>query len=239
MMNHNDIQKIRFGIGVIGDVTSFFLFFSPFFTFRRIWKNKSVEEFHPYPYLAAVLNCAFWVLYGLPMVSLNNPLVIVINSIGLALELGYLYIFFKFADKKQKFIVAGILMGEAVFIAGMATITMEVFHTISKRTNFVGAVCVFFGIILYGSPLSVMVKVFKTKSVEFLPFWVCFAGFSNGIVWSIYAVLGKLDPYILTGNGIGAILGFIQLILFACYRKTTPVHGQKPDKKSEVQLQNV
>ncbi|KAL2523356.1 Uncharacterized protein Fot_27279 [Forsythia ovata] len=48
--------------------------------------------------------------------------------------------------------------------------------------------------------------------------------------------LKTFDPYIATGNGIGAILGFIQLcvyIYFSCCRKTT-LEGVKP---SEVQLQ--
>lgn len=78
----------------------FFFFFRP--TFWRIFKNKSVEEFMPYPYLATVLNCVFWVLYGLPFVTPDSTLVVTINSFGLAIELLYLFIYVLYADNKGR-----------------------------------------------------------------------------------------------------------------------------------------
>lgn len=148
----------------------------------------------------------------------------------------------------QWIVVLG-LLAEAIFATGVSVITMEVFHTTKRRTTFVGIICVIFGIILYGSPLSIMVrncispsngffklysqyyfskpfhpldyksstlysyscnhfisvcfvilsqqkKVIQTKSVEYMPFWICMAGFANGIVWAIYALL-PFDPYVL------------------------------------------
>lgn len=77
-----------------------FFFFRP--TFWRIFKNKSVEEFMPYPYLATVLNCVFWVLYGLPFVTPDSTLVVTINSFGLAIELLYLFIYVLYADNKGR-----------------------------------------------------------------------------------------------------------------------------------------
>ncbi|XP_071927769.1 bidirectional sugar transporter SWEET7-like [Coffea arabica] len=231
-------QVVRTIMGILGNFTSFCLFASPVFTFARIVKMKSVEEFHPYPYLAGALNCFFWVFYGSPMVHPNSILVIITNSIGFVLELAYLAIFFHFShSKKQRLIVVFGLIGEAVFAAGIALITLLVFHNTDGRSLFVGAICVAFSIILSASPLSIMKQVIKTKSVEFMPFWICLAGFCNGTVWAVYALL-PLDPFILTGNGVGALLGFVQLCLHTKYRKTTPKGGSNdmPGKPSELQL---
>lgn len=68
-------------------------------TFIQIIKKKAVEQFSPIPYLATVLNCMFWVFYGLPIVHPNSLLVITINGIGLALEAIYLTIFFVYATR--------------------------------------------------------------------------------------------------------------------------------------------
>jgi len=71
-------------------------------TFYRIVKNKSVEEFKVDPYLATVLNCIFWVLYGLPFVRPDSILVATINGVGLVLELIYICIFFFYAPNKGR-----------------------------------------------------------------------------------------------------------------------------------------
>ncbi|GAY31879.1 hypothetical protein CUMW_285170, partial [Citrus unshiu] len=70
-------------------------------TFWRIIRKKDVEEFHPYAYIAACLNCMFWILYGLPVVHPDSTLVITINAVGLALELIYLSIFCLYDRQKR------------------------------------------------------------------------------------------------------------------------------------------
>ncbi|KAJ4824723.1 Peptidyl-prolyl cis-trans isomerase, chloroplastic [Turnera subulata] len=72
-------------VGIIGNVISFGLFISPAPTFYRIIKRKDVEEFQPYPYVATVLNCLFWIFYGLPIVKPDSILVVTINGVAYAL----------------------------------------------------------------------------------------------------------------------------------------------------------
>ena len=75
-------------------------FFSP--TFYGIIKKKSVQEFKPDPYIATVLNCAFWVFYGLPFVHPHSVLVVTINGVGLVFEFIYLTIFYIYATNKGR-----------------------------------------------------------------------------------------------------------------------------------------
>ncbi|EPS65477.1 hypothetical protein M569_09301, partial [Genlisea aurea] len=60
-------------------------------------------------------------------------------------------------------------------------------------------------------------RVIETKSANYLPFWLCLAGFANGVAWFTYALVYSFDPYIATGNGIGVILGSIQLGFWGYY----------------------
>ncbi|KAL9673646.1 hypothetical protein QQ045_029907 [Rhodiola kirilowii] len=56
-------------------------------------------------------------------------------------------------------------------------------------------------------------KVRRDKSVQYMPFWLSFAGFANGLVWVAYALI-QFDLNITIANGTGAILGAIQLLLW-------------------------
>ncbi|CAN4079258.1 unnamed protein product [Withania somnifera] len=229
------VEHTRVVVGIIGNVLSFVLFASPMPTFWRIFKNKSVEEFHPYPYLASTMNCMMWIFYGMPFVHPHSVLVVTINSVGLFLQICYLSLFFFYTGKKYRLEILGILLGEIVGMAAVIAGTMLGLHTYAHRTTVVGVLATIFGICMYGAPLSIMFKVIKTKSAEFLPKTLSIACFLNGLCWAIYALL-KFDPYILTGNGIGALLALVQLILLFIYRKPPPKVAEKPSK---VELQNV
>ncbi|KAL9243156.1 hypothetical protein vseg_017080 [Gypsophila vaccaria] len=223
MVDPNTARNI---IGIIGNVISFGLFLSPVPTFIRIIKKKSVEQFKPDPYIATILNCAMWVLYGLPFVHPNNILVVTINGIGLGIEIIYVSIFFAYSSwgKRKKIIIAVLI--EIAFFLVVFFITTKALHTIKTRTIFVGALCVAFNVIMYFSPLTVMRMVIKTKSVKYMPFWLSVANFLNGACWTAYACI-KFDPWMVIPNGLGTLSGVIQLLLYALYYKSTNWSDEK------------
>ncbi|VVB04281.1 unnamed protein product [Arabis nemorensis] len=215
--------------GICGNVISLFLFLSPIPTFITIYKKKMVEEYKADPYLATVLNCALWVFYGMPMVKPDSLLVVTINATGLAIELFYLAIFFYFSPTPRKVKVGLWLIGEMVFVGIVATCTLLLFHTHNQRSSFVGILCVIFVSLMYIAPLTIMSKVIKTKSVKYMPFSLSLGNFLNGVIWVIYALI-KFDLFILIGNGLGALSGAVQLILYACYFKSTPRDVDEEDE---------
>ncbi|PNY00176.1 bidirectional sugar transporter sweet5-like protein [Trifolium pratense] len=204
-------------VGIIGNVISFGLFFSPAPTFYKIIKKKDVEEFKPDPYIATVLNCAFWVFYGMPFVHPNSILVVTINSVGLVFEFVYLTIFYIYAKKEGRKKMQLYLSIEAILFAAIVLTTMLALHGTTKRSFLVGILCDIFNIMMYVSPLTIMAKVIKTKSVKYMPFWLSLANFLNGCCWTTYALIHPFDIYVLVSNGIGAISGFVQLLLYAYF----------------------
>ncbi|PKI55217.1 hypothetical protein CRG98_024508 [Punica granatum] len=115
------------------------------------------------------------------------------------------------------------LLIEVIFAAAVMTGVILGLHTHKKRSLVLGVICDVFNIIMYGMPLSIMKKVVTTKSVEYMPFFLSLTGFLNGCIWTSYALI-KFDIYLLISNGLGAILGAVQLVLYACYYKSTPTN---------------
>ncbi|XP_020585392.1 bidirectional sugar transporter SWEET6b-like [Phalaenopsis equestris] len=214
-------DAVRNVVGIIGNVISFGLFLSPLPTFIKIWRMKAVEEFSSIPYLATLLNCMLWIFYGLPIVHPNSLLVVTINCVGIVLEGIYLTIFFLYAPKNLRIKLLNILAGELAFMAVVVSVVLTVGHSHEKRSLMVGILCVIFGTCMYASPLTIMKTVIKTKSVQYMPFWLSLVSFFNGLCWTSYAIL-KFDIFITIPNGLGSALGLLQLLLYACYYRSTP-----------------
>ncbi|KAJ4973954.1 hypothetical protein NE237_007128 [Protea cynaroides] len=199
-------------------------------TFHKILKKGAVEGFEPEPYLASVLNCMLWVFYGLPLVHPDSILVVTINSIGLFLEMIYVIIYFIYAPVKERTKVVVVFFLELLLLGVVVVVTLLCFHDTIKRSLLVGSIAVVFTALMYSSPLLMMGKVIKTKSVEYMPFLLSLTSFLNGSVWVIYALL-RFDPYILVGNVLGALAGLVQLIIYAIYYKSTPKN--KDNRRNE------
>ncbi|XP_073020072.1 bidirectional sugar transporter SWEET1-like isoform X2 [Primulina eburnea] len=156
-------------------------------------------------------------LYGLPFVSPNNMLVSTINGTGAAIELVYVLIFLIFAPKKEKGKILGLLTLVLAIFAIVAFVSLFALHG-KGRKFFCGVAATVFSIIMYGSPLTIIRLVIKTKSVEFMPFFLSLFVFLCGTSWFVFGLLGK-DPFVAIPNGFGCGLGAVQLILYAIYRK--------------------
>ncbi|PKA49757.1 Bidirectional sugar transporter SWEET6a [Apostasia shenzhenica] len=221
-------DEARSIVGIIGNVISFCLFLSPLPTFRKIWKRKSVENFSPIPYVVTLLNCMLWVFYGLPVVHPHSLLVVTINGTGIVLEAIYISIFLVFSPNNKRMMVVKYLGVELLFMGVIIGGVLGGAHTHEKRSIIVGVICVIVGTCMYASPLSVMKLVIQTKSVKYMPFYLSLAAFLNGVCWTVYALI-HFDIFLTIPNGLGALLGLAQLILYACYYSSAPGDERKPE----------
>ncbi|XP_030501579.1 bidirectional sugar transporter SWEET4 [Cannabis sativa] len=240
-------EALRTLVGIIGNIICLFFYLSPVPTFVRIWKKGAVEDYSALPYLATLMSCMVWTLYGLPIVHPGSTLVFTISFLGVVIETILLIIFLIFSDKKKRLKLLLLLFLELFIIALLATLSLTLFHSYKKRSLIVGVVGVSFSIVMYFSPLSVMKLVISTKSVEFMPFSLSLAAFFNCLVWSTYALI-RFDPFILVPNGLGVVFGVAQLILYGVYYKSTnKIMEERKDKEvilsdvmvvSSIQLQH-
>lgn len=210
------MEVLHFIFGVFGNITGLFLFLAPTVTFKRVIKSKSTEQFSGIPYVMTLLNCLLSAWYGLPFVSPHNILVSIINGTGAGLELIYVFIFLMYAPKKEKGKIFGLFTLVLSIFAVVVFVSLFALHG-NGRKVFCGFAAAIFSIIMYGSPLSIMRLVIKTKSVEFMPFLLSLFVFLCGTSWFVYGLLGH-DPFVAVPNGFGCGLGTLQLILYAIYR---------------------
>ncbi|XP_038982141.1 bidirectional sugar transporter SWEET6a-like [Phoenix dactylifera] len=221
-------ENARQAVGVVGNVLSFGLFLAPVPTFATIWKRKTVEDFSPLPYLVTLLNCMLWVFYGLPVVHPGTILVSTINGVGVVLETIYLCIFFFYSPNRLRLRVLKLLAFELVSMAGVVIGVILGAHTHSKRQVIVGVLSVVLCTAMYASPLFILRLVISTKSVEYLPFYLCLAGLFNGACWTTYALI-RFDIFLLIPNGLGALLGAVQVLIYFYYHHSTSKAPSKGD----------
>ncbi|XP_010062171.2 bidirectional sugar transporter SWEET1 [Eucalyptus grandis] len=228
------MDVLHFVFGIFGNATALFLFLAPAITFKRIIKSRSTEEFSGIPYVMTLLNCLLSAWYGLPFVSPNNLLVSTINGTGAAIEFVYVVIFLIFAPRKEKAKILGLLTFVLTVFAAVALVSLLALHG-NKRKLFCGVAATVFSIIMYASPLSIMRLVIKTKSVEYMPFFLSLFVFLCGTSWFIYGLLGH-DPFVAVPNGFGSGLGAMQLILYAIYRNNKGEPKKKVNNDGSMEM---
>ncbi|CAA7055290.1 unnamed protein product [Microthlaspi erraticum] len=182
------------------------------------------------------MNCMLWVFYGLPIVHKDSILVTTINGVGLFIEAIYLAIFLYHCGEKKNFrrnIVIS-LVAEVIAVAAIVLITLLAIQNFATKQMFVGIICDVFNVAMYAAPCLVIKKVWDTKSVEYMPFWLSFISFCNAVIWTSYSLIYKVDLYVLISNGIGAFLCLSQLVVYACFFKSTP--KDKAGKPSEIEI---
>lgn len=75
----------------------------------------------------------------------------------------------------------------------------------------------------YGAPLSTIFEVVKSRNSSSIHFKTTTMNIMNTSFWIVYGFAVK-DPYILVPNGIGLLLGMIQLLLCLFFVRTETRH---------------
>ncbi|GAY54985.1 hypothetical protein CUMW_160920 [Citrus unshiu] len=248
---------LNFFLLVAGNIFAFGLFVSPVPTFRRIIRNHSTEEFSGLPYVYALLNCLITMWYGTPLVSADNILVTTVNSIGAAFQLVYIILFITYTEKDKKVSypfshmhlvycsgsaicsvnqffplcswqvrMLGLLLAVIGIFSIIVAVSLQIVNPFSRQM-FVGLLSCAALISMFASPLFIINLVIQTKSVEFMPFYLSLSAFLMSTSFLAYGIM-NWDPFIYVPNGIGTILGIVQLALYFNYKETSGEESRDP-----------
>ncbi|XP_010922634.1 bidirectional sugar transporter SWEET2a [Elaeis guineensis] len=220
-----------YAAGIAGNLFAFVLFVSPIPTFKRIVKNKSIEQFSGLPYVCSLLNCLICMWYGLPCVSYGVILVATVNSIGAAFQLVYVTLFIIYADTTRRLKMSGLLIAVFCVFSLIIYVSLELFDHQARQT-FVGYLSVASLVSMFASPLFIINSVIQTRSVEFMPFYLSLTTFLMSVSFFAYGMLLH-DFFIYIPNGIGTVLGVIQLLLYAYYSREAREESRLPLLRSD------
>ncbi|XP_039156192.1 bidirectional sugar transporter SWEET15-like [Eucalyptus grandis] len=204
-----------FIFGILGNIVSFFVFLAPVPTFYRIYKNKSTEEFQSIPYLVALFSSMLWLYYA--FLKGHSFLLITINSFGCVIEMVYIAIYIAYAlgAARNSTIKLFALMNMGLFPL-LILITHFIPNDDARATVF-GWICTTISVSVFAAPLSIVARVVRTKSVEFMPFSLSFFLTLSAIMWFGYGFFQK-DWCIMIPNVVGFVLGLSQMVLYGYYR---------------------
>jgi len=101
-------------------------------------------------------------------------------------------------------------------------------HTHQMRKVFVGSIGLVTSVLMYGSPLIAVKQVIRTKSVEFMPFYLSLFSFLTSLLWMLYGILGR-DPFLTAPSAIGSLMGILQLVVYCTYSKCKEAPKTNPD----------
>ncbi|KAG5597526.1 hypothetical protein H5410_038758 [Solanum commersonii] len=209
------IEICKDAAGIAGNIFAFGLFLSPMPTFMRIMRNQSTEQFSGLPYIYGLLNCLICAWYGTPLVSPDNLLVTSVNSVGTVFQLAYIVLYVMYTEKEKK--VNTLLL--------YYLINKAISHSFIMMFGWILTVFGLFAIIVIGSLFILDLElrrnlVIRTTSVEFMPFCLSLSSFLMSASFLLYGIF-SFDPFIYVPNGIGTLLGVVQLLLFAHYRNSS------------------
>ncbi|CAL5097577.1 unnamed protein product [Urochloa decumbens] len=227
------VTSIRVILGIIGCAVCMLLYSAPILTFKRVIKEASVGEFSCIPYILTLFSCLTYSWYGFPVVSSGwkNFTVFLISSIGVLFEISFISIYIWFAPREKKKPVT-LIVSLFLAIFGMTLlISSFIIHTHHMRKVFVGSIGVLSAMLMYSSPLVAVKQVVRTRSVEFMPFYLSLFSFLTSLIWMVYGLLGR-DPYITSPNCVGCATGILQLVVYCIYSRS------KESPKTQKNMEN-
>ncbi|KAE8716480.1 Bidirectional sugar transporter SWEET15 [Hibiscus syriacus] len=201
--------------GVLGNIISILVYLAPVPTFYRIYKKKSTESFQSLPYQVALFSSMLWLYYAL--MKKGAFLLITINSFGCVVETIYISMFIAYATTNSRASAIKLFVSLNV---GLFSLILILTHFLAKgevRVQVLGWMCVAFSISVFAAPLSIVARVIRTKSVEFMPFNLSFFLTISAVMWFAYGLFMK-DLCVALPNVAGFVLGMLQMLLYAIYR---------------------
>ncbi|XP_051115852.1 bidirectional sugar transporter NEC1-like [Andrographis paniculata] len=206
---------LAFIFGLLGNVISFLVFLAPMPTFYTICKKRTSEGFQSIPYSVAFFSASLLLYYA--VLKTNAYMIVIINAIGCVIEVTYILIYTIYAPRKARIFTVKLFLLFNVGGLGMIMVVSLLVCRGARRVSVVGWACAIVNLAVFASPLSIMRRVIRTKSVEFMPFTLSLFLTLCATAWFFYGFFVR-DYYIALPNVLGFLFGIAQMILYFVYK---------------------
>ena len=123
-----------------------------------------------------------------------------------------------------------VVVGIVAFWIGLISILYFLQLTIDQWKLIIGFIVNINAVFFYGAPLSTIYVVLTTRDSSSIHRPTMLLNTTNAVFWTAFGI-GTLDWFIIVPNGLGAILGFVQMIL----RMIVPVASVEEEGEEEAE----
>jgi solute carrier family 50 protein (sugar transporter) len=216
-------------LGLFGNLFAIVFFLIPIWMIINLIKTKKIETIPWLLFIFTILNCEFWLIYGL---KLKAWPVYVCNGFGITTNFFYLITFYLFLNKSILIKVIYIVISFSSFI-----LIFAVFYYFITNIQLIGAIACTVNILMFATPLQKIREVYEKKDNSFIPIHVSFSLVVNCFIWILYGCFKEMDYFIIIPNFLGLLLSCFQIYLWFLFRDTTPIFQQiKSDSNSGEEL---
>ena len=149
--------------GWLGTVLAVLVFAAPIPTMLTIRRHGALGDFDSLPYVAMLMQGAFWTVYGLPIVTPCRTQVLVCNVIGVLISVSYVALFVAYADSVRRPRILAVSGGAAVIIVAVCStaLILDAVHPHAPNASgtasmIIGVACVVVTIAAFGAPLAIV-----------------------------------------------------------------------------------
>ncbi|XP_033639933.1 sugar transporter SWEET1-like [Asterias rubens] len=215
-------------VSMVATISTLALFLTGIQICMKIRRQGNTNNISVFPFVASDVSCILWLKYG---ILRQDGTLIVVNTVGVILQSIYILIFYLNSYEKDS-LHRKMLYSSLLVFPVLAYIKFYV-DELDTALFQLGLICSCCSVVMYGSPLSTVAEVIRTKSTASMAFMLCLANFLVSLEWAFYGYI-VMDSFIKVPNIIGALLGSIQLTLFYCYSGSPGVGHQAGGSVSTV-----
>jgi aspartokinase/homoserine dehydrogenase 1 len=208
----------------LGVLLSNLLYASPLPAVRTCVKNNELGTFNPVPSLLMMISTVAWLGYGF---SVQDVYISTTNTFGVLAALAQIVFLLPLMKPGRQLSQAQIIL-----LGGAACTLMFWFYLVfggvdaMARAQALGIYATSVAIAFIASPLSTLGTVIEKRNSASILTPFAIAQTLNCSMWTVYGVAATKDIFVWGPNGIGMLLGFVQLACKVLY----PAHdsGSKP-----------
>lgn len=208
--------------GVLGNITALVFSILPLYLIIDMWKTKNTEKIPYFLFIFSLLNCVFWMAYG---IIENKWPIYVGNGIGTLTSCFYLFNFliYYFEETSKKILL--------IMMIVLCTFLLFFLLLSYKNEKVIGIIACIMNTLMYISPLQKINEVFKYNDNSYIPIWISILIVVNCIFWVGYGILQNFNLYLIIPNGLGILVGIIQIIIWFRFKKGENIHKKNEDEE--------
>jgi solute carrier family 50 protein (sugar transporter) len=199
-------------LGLFGNAFAIVFFIIPSLIIKDLIKTKNTSTIPWLMFLFTILNCEFWMIYGLKIKAWP---VYFCNGIGIITNVFYLIIFFLYLESRKIYDRFFMIL---LLLISISTIFV-VFYNFIENKNILGGIACAMNICMFASPLQNIREVYVKEDNSFIPIYASLCLVLNCIIWVSYGCFKGMDYFIIIPNAIGLVLSVFQVYLWIKFRK--------------------